>query len=138
VALPEKGEDPVDWLGARFVGPDLLATVNSLAEEATAWSASDGHGNGHEAYEAAAPRPPWLAPEEPEDAFPPDDDFDALPSAAREPAQAAALTLAAKDLFWSIARQRGREGGAEVAMMARAAELTGDWGAALTWLQGPA
>lgn len=143
IELPGKGEDPVEWLGARYIGPALLAAVNELAEQATTWADSDGAGgNGHEAHEEAAhapraaARPPWLAPEEPDDLYPPDDDFDALPSASAEPAQAAALATAGKDLFWNLARAKGLTGNTQTEIMARAAEVTKDWTAAIAWLQG--
>lgn len=143
IELPGKGDDLVQWLGARYIGPALLAVVNELAEEATTWADSDGAGggNGHEAHEEAghapsAARPAWLTPEEPDDAFPPDDDFDALPSAAQEPAQKAALALSGKDRFWQMALARGLADSSEVAVMARAAEVGKDWTGAIAWLQG--
>lgn len=147
VEMPGKGEDPLQWLGARYIGSELLAAVNGLAEEAATWAVSDaGGGNGHGGQQGAAPLAAasnaghgW---DEPDDAFPPDyapdDPFDALPSASREPAQAQALATAGKDLFWNLARGQRREGAADVAMMAKAAEMTGDWSMAIAWLQGPA
>jgi hypothetical protein len=137
IELPGKGEDPLQWLGARYIGPELLAVVNSLAEEATTWANSDAGGNGHGAHEATAPAAAWHAPEEPDDLYPPDD-FDALPSASAEPAQAQALATAGKAMFWDLARARGLAGNSQTEIMARAAEVSGNWTAAIAWLQGGA
>ncbi len=134
IELPGKGADVMAWLGARFIGPELLAVVNSLVEEVTTWQNSDG-GNGHEATHAPSAPAAWHGPEEPDDAFPPDDDFDGLPSASNAPAQAAALTAAGKDLFWSLARAKGLAGNTQAEIMARAAEVSGDWSGAVAWLQ---
>lgn len=152
VELPGKGDDALAWLGARYVGPELLAVVNSLAEEATAWATSDaGAGNGHSEHEpeAAVPltpatngrqqaAPAYQVPEEPEDLYPPDDDFEELPSASQEPAQAAALATAGRDLFWGLARAKGLGGNTQTEIMARAAEKAGDYTGAIAWLQGVA
>lgn len=145
IELPAKGEDAVNWLGARFVGSKLLAVVNDLAEEATTWAASDS-GAGHEEAHGLAPaignggyrHDAWAGPEEPDGIFPEDDPFDALPSASQEPAQAAALATAGKDLFWNLARAKGLAGNTQTEIMARAAEVTKDWTAAIAWLQGMA
>jgi len=142
VDLPGKGADALQWLSARYIGPELLIGVNELADEVNDWANSDGNGaNRHETHEegghtpSATTRPPWLAPEEPGDAFPPDDDWDTLPSASQAPAQAAALASAGEGQYWTLARQRGRQDRADVAMMAKAAGMTGDWAPALAWLQ---
>jgi hypothetical protein len=135
--LPGRGEDALQWLGARYIGPEGLALVNSLAEEVNAWAASDGGGNGHDEHEAAAAASAaaaWHAPEEPDDAFP-DDGFDGLPSASTEPAQRQALALAGKDLFWNLARAKGLAGNTQVEIMARAAEVGKDWTGAIAWVQ---
>jgi hypothetical protein len=143
VEMPGKGEDAVQWLGARYIGAALLIGVNELADEVNSWANSDAGGaNGHESHEggahtpSATARPAWLAPEEPEDAFPPDDDFDGLPSASQEPAQRAALAGAGKDRYWDLARAKGLYGNTQAEIMARAAEVSGDWTGAIAWLQG--
>lgn len=138
--LPAKGEDAVTWLGARFIGSKLLAVVNELAEEATAWAASDG-GGGHEAEHEAAPaggngyHEAWTAPEEPDGIFPEDDPFDALPSASQAPAQAAALASAGAGQFWAIIGSKGLGNSNVAAAMAQAAELSKNWTGAIAWAQ---
>lgn len=135
VEMPGKGDDALDWLGARYIGPQLMAVINGLASEVTAWATSDGATNGHDQAPAAssgALRPePWLAPEEADDAA--DDPFDALPSHDRS-----AYSKTGADLFWATARGKGRADESQVAIMAKAAQLTGDWSMAQAWLEGSA
>lgn len=50
--LPARGLDVLAWLGERYIGPALLATVNGLAQEVIAWQeagkapAAQGAGSG--------------------------------------------------------------------------------------------
>ena len=46
--LPGKGDDLADWLGKRFVGPEVLELVNSIADEVRAWRDTDADHPGHD------------------------------------------------------------------------------------------
>lgn len=134
VELPAKGGDAMDWLGARYIGAEWLAVVNGLAEEAGAWASNDA-GPTHEEQEAAdlpvAGVEPWGEPTPWADEDDADALFDSLPSHERS-----IYDKTGADKFWTIARSKRVDGRNDTALMARAAELTGDWNAAIAWING--
>ncbi|MFZ2488964.1 MAG: hypothetical protein WAZ19_12700 [Anaerolineae bacterium] len=135
--LPVKGDDVMAWLAARYIGPEWLAVVNALAEEASAWASGDA-GPVHEDYDntAALPVPeaaPWIDPTPWSDDAESDADalFDSIPAHDRS-----AYGKTGGELFWLLAKGKRAENSNDTALMARAAELTGDWAAAIAWVQG--
>ena len=56
--LPGKGDDLAEWLGARFVGPEVLEVVNALADEVRGWrDADDRHTQDESDLESQPPAP---------------------------------------------------------------------------------
>ena len=142
--LPGKGvDDLADWLGKRFVGPEVLELVNSLADEVRAWRDADADHAGHEPEDEEQPAAqvngnshspkvevvgvmvPKVEVVGVVENHP--DEFDELPSASAQPAMQ-------KVLFYSRVKTLGLESSSIARDKADRAEASGDWGAALRWL----
>ena len=134
--LPGKRDDLADWLGKRFVGPEVLELVNSLADEVRAWRDADADHAGHDPDDEEQPAASTSTavsgnghrPEEPKPAPTVEpDEFDSLPSASTSPGMA-------KILFYSKVKTLGLESSSIVRDKADRAEASGDWAGALAFL----
>lgn len=137
--LPGKGDELAEWLGKRFVGPEVLEIVNALADEVRAWRDADSEHAGHDEGDEEQPTAPTSAavngngnghqPETPKPApaqVEPDE-FDSLPSATTSPGMQ-------KVLFYSKVKTLGLESSSIVRDKADRAEASGDWAGALAFL----
>lgn len=128
--LPGKGDDLAEWLGKRFVGPEVLEIVNALADEVRGWRDDTGHAGPEDGdLEAQPPAPVTYSDngysnhndqaEDLEDSPPP-----------------GPYQMTPADTFWGKAGLLGLQGHPLIPGLAQSAAQAGNWDWAIAALDG--